>query len=159
MTIPKHMEGTKYESLGFRIFAGGTILCVLVVIVAGLWLAGSPMKERARRADAARLSSMQAISNAVDQYYNAIKTLPPDLETLAQARESYLYGSINDPETDLVYEYAITGKDTYQLCATFAMASEDDPQKVRPYEPTGTRFWEHGAGRHCFSITAQTYPR
>ncbi|MCK9361025.1 hypothetical protein M0Q28_02230 [Patescibacteria group bacterium] len=157
----KKLESPKYNTFAFRAFSGTVIVAVVAVVVAGLWLAGSPAEERARRLDSARISDMQNISNAIDQYYNANKMLPSDLDTLSKARETYYVNSVVDPETMLPYEYTIRDTDTYDLCATFATDNSQDQQQ-RPPEPYPTwesRFWEHKAERTCFNITARTYPK
>lgn len=156
----KNITGSKYETVGFKAFALVVILSVVVVVVAGLWLAGSPAQERARRLDGSRVSSLQSIANAIDQYYNTNKTLPPDLETLSKARETYYLNSLVDPETNMPFEYAVRDTDTYDLCATFATDTMDQQTvQPEPYEPWEGRFWEHQIGRTCFNITARTYPQ
>ncbi len=153
-------ETVKYDSLGFRVFVGTVITAVIVVVVSGLWLAGSPKEERARRFDMARLSSLQSISNAIDQYYNVNNVLPPDLETLAKARETFYVDGITDPETQAPYEYVIRGTNVYDLCATFATdASDPAIKRAEPYGLPENRFWEHKAERTCFNITARVYPK
>jgi outer membrane murein-binding lipoprotein Lpp len=156
----KNITGSKYETVGFKAFAAIIILSVVATVVAGLWLAGSPAQERARRLDASRVSSLQSIANAIDQYYNNQNALPPDLETLAKARETYYIGGLNDPETGVPYDYAIRGTDTYDLCATFSTDTMDqESMPTEPYQRWEGRFWEHRVGRTCFNITAQTYPK
>lgn len=158
----KKMETTsKYDTFGFRAFAGAVIASVVIVVVAGLWLAGSPAKERARRMDAARVSDLQNISNAIDQYYNTNTSLPSDLETITKVRDIYYVSSIVDPETQTTYEYTVRGKDTYDLCATFTTVKTKDQaqQRPEPYPLGESRFWEHGAERTCYTITARTFPK
>ncbi|KAA0206467.1 hypothetical protein EDM68_02120 [Candidatus Uhrbacteria bacterium] len=154
-------EISKYDSVGFRVFVGAVIVAVLAVLVAGLWLGGSPAQERARRLDSARVSDLQNVSNAIDQYYNTNNALPPDLDTLARARETYFIGNVADPESGEPYEYVIRGANTYDLCATFATDNRDE-DSVRPREPYPSwegRFWRHGPERTCFTITARTFPK
>ncbi len=154
-------EPTKYDTLGFRVFVGAVIAAVLAVLVAGLWLGGSPAQERARRLDAARVSDLQNISNAIDQYYNANNALPPDLAMLTRSRETYFVGNINDPETGRPYEYMTRTANTYDLCATFATDNREEqaPRPREPYPAWESRFWEHGPEHTCFTITARTFPK
>lgn len=156
----KNITGSKYETAGFKAFAGLMVLAVVAVVVAGLWLAGSPAQERARRLDASRVSSLQSIANAVDNYYNTKNVLPPDLDTLSKARETYYLPGITDPETGEPYEYIIRGTDAYDLCATFSTDTMDkEALPSEPYERWEGRFWEHRVGRTCFNITVQKVPK
>ncbi|MCR4256685.1 MAG: hypothetical protein NUW08_03195, partial [Candidatus Uhrbacteria bacterium] len=116
-------NSVKYDTLGYRLFVGAMIIAVLAVLVAGLWLGGSPAQERARRVDAARVSDFQSISNAIDQYYTANSNLPPDLDTLARARETYWVSSLVDPDSGEPYEYRIGSGSTYELCSDFSTDS------------------------------------
>ncbi len=153
-------ESSKYDAWGFRAFVGAVIVSVIGVLLAGLWLGGSPAQERARRIDAARDKSLQSISNAIDQYYNTNARLPDDLDTLVRARETYWVDSITDPESGEPYEYRIRTDTTYELCATFTTDSTvSDPRLTDPYAPPDNRFWEHGPERTCFTITAIMFPK
>lgn len=157
----KKQESVKYDSLGFRLFVWGVVVAVIGVLVAGLWLGGSPAQERARRLDAARVSDLQNISNAIDQYYNTNDALPPDLVTLTRSRETYFVSSIADPESGTPYEYVVRDTDTYELCASFTTDNREDAA-VKPREPYPTwesRFWEHGPEHTCFTVTARTFPK
>lgn len=146
--------------IGFRIFIGTVITAVIVVVGAGLWLAGSPNAERARRFDATRLSSLQSITNAIDQYYNTNSVLPIDLDTLAKARETYYVSSIIDPETNAPFEYIVRGTNNYDICATFTTDAADTlATNPVPYGLPANRFWDHKAERTCFNITARTFPK
>lgn len=147
------------HKIGFRIFLGVVILVVVATAAFGLWISGSPTQERARRLDGMRISNLQSISSAVDQYYNINLVLPPDLDTLLKARTTYYIGTTADPETGAPYEYAARSVDTYDLCATFVTDSRgQDISKMEPY-PQGGQFWEHAAERTCFTITTQKYPK
>jgi hypothetical protein len=148
---------------GFRLFVGLVVLLVTATAVAGLWISGSPAAERARRLDDRRTQDLQSISNSIDNYYNTNNlTLPPNLQTLIAARDSYYVSSITDPDTMAPYEYLIDTTSTYRLCATFTTDSQgqpQDPYQPYPYPYNGSTFWEHGATRTCYPITAKIYPK
>jgi hypothetical protein len=160
----KKKELMKYDTVGYRIFVWSIIACVVIVTILGLWLAGSPTQERARRTDAVRVSDLQSISNAVDQYYNTNQALPQDLSTLINARETYWVGSIMDPETNAPYEYHVQSNMSYELCAEFTTVSSDSErpritEPVPPFPSPEYRFWGHDAKNTCFLLTAQTFPK
>jgi hypothetical protein len=56
--------------------------------------------------------------------------------------------SLKDPETGQPYTYRVTGKTTYELCATFSLERKSE-QNV---------FWNHPAGEHCFTINVLDPP-
>ncbi len=134
---------------GLKTFIGIVVAFVTITAIGGLWTAGSPAKERARRFDDRRISELQSISYAIDNYWNLKKALPRDLETLSAERDTNI-SSILDPETSSPYEYIITDTDSYELCATFTMPTS--PESNEAYAPTGTEFWQHGEGRTCFPV-------
>jgi len=135
---------------GLKAFISIVVAVVSIVAVSGLWIAGSPAAERARRFDERRTSELQSISYAIDNYWSINKALPRDLATLQETRDVYV-GSIVDPETGMPYEYTLTDSDTYSLCATFTNSSPETTT-TQPYNPNTSKFWEHNAGRTCYQI-------
>lgn len=163
---------------GLRLFAGIVIALVLAAIGAGLYLSGSPGKERSRQFDTRRLNDLQTIAGAVDSFYSQNYRLPQNLDVLVAAggKESYLVGSLSDPQPERGgYEYEPVGDSTYRLCAQFDLPSEKaDAQNTKmtqaarepvpPAEPAPLvtspgakgqlRTWEHVAGHFCFELDA-----
>lgn len=150
-----------------RLFVGAVILMVVATVGTGLYLAGSPSKERGRRFDEQRVSNLQSIASAIDARYERIGALPTDLAELAVPGnpESYVIGSMNDPATMAQYEYLPSDALTYQLCATFDLATPESPTEpgmkrpiAAPYAETypvgmmAPTDWSHPAGRHCYSM-------
>ncbi len=137
-----------------RFFVSLIVAVVIGTAAYGLWLAGSPMSERARRIDAQRISDLQQISYNIDRFWTTHQRLPTSLDELARERDSYIQ-SIHDPETRTPYEFTLKMGDTYELCATFAaqaytlIEKNIQPQTEFPRVPT---FWNHAAGRSCFTI-------
>jgi type II secretory pathway pseudopilin PulG len=131
-----------------RIFHWTVIVAVVAVALAGLFAAGSPQQERARRLDVQRVNDLEQISYAIDQYYKTNGVLPDSLETLQSSRNIYV-GSITDSETGTMYEYLIEDADRYSLCAVFTTVSETD----KPFDRSrGSAFWSHGIGYTCFEL-------
>lgn len=129
----------------------------LAAAVYGLWIAGSPGAERARKLDERRASDLQQLSYAVDQFWNNEKRLPSDLDELTKSRDIYIQ-SIADPETGATYEYRASGVKAYELCATFQSASVSD-RLPKPYArpPEGGDFWNHPAGAHCYQLDVREF--
>ena len=140
---------------GIKLFGVIIVLMVAATVAAGLWIAGSPSSERARRFDDQRMNDLQQISSAVDAYQASYGKLPAALATLTdpQIARYYNLGSLTDPETSAAYDYAVTGEKTYRLCATFAQPSVDASEKTRtPYADPNGRAWQHTVGRQCFDL-------
>lgn len=120
----------------------------------GMWAVGSPQGERRRKLDERRVQQLRSIEDAIDRIVRGtyderpadgpaplLRALPA---TLDEVREAALPDrpAITDPATAEPYGYRVTGASTYELCATFDRAREEDDD-VR---------WNHPAGRHCFPI-------
>ena len=141
---------------GRQIFVGIVVFVVTAAVVAGFFIAGSPTTERSRRLDQQRVSDLQAISYAVDMYYNKNSNMPTDLNSLMGQQDVYLQ-SITDPATGVAYEYEVAaGEPTYNLCATFEIDSVDITDKSMPM-PVGD-FWKHGIGHTCFTLDVRKAP-
>ncbi|MCC7522777.1 hypothetical protein IT407_03190 [Candidatus Uhrbacteria bacterium] len=141
----------KERPMAVKAFIGFVLAAVTIVAAAGLWTSGSPAKERARRLDERRVSDLQSVSYAADQWYRINKSLPESLDTLSKGRDVYVSGIV-DPETGMPYEYRVLGAMKYELCAAFETDSNSDgvASPIMFREPT--RFWEHPAGRYCYTI-------
>lgn len=150
------MKTTMKTFTGTQLFAGIVTLAVATAVIGGLMIAGSPQAERARQADAQRLSELQQISYALDNYWNTNQAFPASLDALAKSPDSYLQ-SIRDPETAQPYEFQTTGDRSYDLCAVFATVSGSGPDQ-RPTIPPTQTFWQHGIGRTCYSLNIHVNP-
>lgn len=128
---------------GVRLLAIAASLGMAAAIVAGLGVLGSPMHQRALQLDSRRVSDLSLISMQVNAYLAQHKSLPPDLASLKLAPPQ-----AGDPVTGAPFEYATTGKETYQLCARFDAASESEGRPFGTYAPR----WNHPAGRYCFDL-------
>lgn len=154
---------------GLKLFTGIVVAMVAVVVVVGLFVAGSPSKERERRFDEQRVNELQQIAGAVDNAYYRDGHLPASLDEVAVNKQDYYVPSTVDPRTRAPYEYRTTGGDTYELCATFDDVTQQTDQygRVTPVAPPktapvvggaypGYRDWTHGAGRHCYQLIVES---
>jgi hypothetical protein len=142
-----------------RTVAGVTALVVLIAIITGFFIVGSPAKQRAQRFDDRRLSDLQSIQWQVVAYWQNTGHLPEMTDDLIDS----LTGSTVpiDPETGEAYTYTKENDLSFTLCATFALdAKEDGSIGARPrmidapiLELKGDQHWDHAAGRTCFTRT------
>ena len=135
----------------FSIFSS---VVVVLTVVWGAMLVGSPGTARLRRFDAQRLRDLQTISREVqslchdpDIKQELKRPLPRTLEELAALARSERV-NLTDPETGERYIYTPNAETTYELCATFSMARDSDVNV----------FWNHPSGKHCFTIDALDPP-
>jgi len=132
---------------------------VAVVVVAVLWgfaVIGSPFQQRDKRFDEKRVQDLSMIQNYITNYWQNKERLPAELGDL----EDPLLGVILpfDPETGESYEYRVIGDLTFELCATFKTAEERNGQGAIPAvkypSPRIQDYnWQHGIGRICFERT------
>ena len=114
---------------------------VIIAVLAGLYLSGSPGEQRLLRLDERRISDLRQLSNAISSYWERAGRLPQDLAVLVDGQR--LRSLPADPLTDIVYAYEITDVDSYRLCAEFSRAS----LQTMPED-----FWAHPAGQRCFEL-------
>lgn len=135
-----------------RSFAIPAWIIVLVVVVWGMFYAGTPLSERERRLDEVRVENLRAIQNEI---YNIVydnrryeptrptelpRPLPTSLTAVAD-NAVYQKLSITDPVSGEPYGYTVDGTN-FQLCAVFATVRD------QAYDI----FWNHPAGEHCYEF-------
>lgn len=114
---------------------------VVLAIVVGLVISGSPMQQRELRLDEARVADLRSLSAALARFYRETAALPGSLEQLVDGRN--LSRLPRDPVADTGYSYTQTSPAAYRLCTEFARASDTSLRDD---------FWTHAAGRHCFEF-------
>lgn len=125
-----------------KVAAIGASLVVVVAVVAGLFLTGSPAEERDRQVDALRIAALQQLASVISVYYEESGSLPLRLTDLVDGRN--LQEEPRDPVSGLPYIYESDADDSYALCASFDDSSQEDEV---------AEFWMHGAGRSCFRLS------
>ncbi len=137
-------EGTA-KSIGI-----GTGLIVLVSVIAGFFIIGSPMAARDARFDQERISDLQSIQWQVVSYWQSKAILPDTTDQLTDSIQGFVVPV--DPKTHAVYEYQKTATTTFTLCAQFEQAS-DATQSTKPVGIDQNEVWDHPAGQYCFTRT------
>jgi hypothetical protein len=130
---------------------------VLVAIVGGFFIVGTPTEQRMMRFDERRVSDLQVTQNEIVNYWTQKNILPPTLNELKNSISGFVPPI--DPETNTAYEYNIKSGLVFELCAEFNLPNLADksitgirtiPRSV--YEPYNQN-WSHGKGRACFERT------
>lgn len=159
--IRNQIEAT--ERNYWRIIAGAV---VLISIILGFVVIGSPADQRERRYDMERVSDLQNIQWQIVNYYQQKESIPSSLEELEEPISGFRVP--RDPKTGAPYEYTLIGQSAkaFELCATFDQEKISGQQfSVAPmYAPEISmrmgENWDHAAGRTCFdrSIDPDLYP-
>ena len=141
-----------------KYFVYTVIAVVVIIVVGGLFIVGSPADERARRFDTERVWNLQSIQREITSYWMNKEVLPENLSDLEDSLTGYI--PPRDPRTQESYTYEKLGELSFSLCATFETESEGMiegapvPKKPifinsSPYDSS----WEHGIGETCFERT------
>lgn len=138
---------------------------VIVTIVAGFFIAGSPAEQRKRRFDEQRVNDLSMIQSEVINFWQRKRELPQSLEALQNDLTGFR--APVDPETRIAYEYLVTEPLKFKLCAKFGTETtgQGSDAKTRalthpiygPYDQN----WNHDVGHVCFdrTIDPSLYPQ
>lgn len=136
----------------------GAGLLVIVTIIAGFFIIGTPQEIRTMKQDAIRVQDLQNIQWQVVNYWQQKEVLPT---TMSELNDPISGSSIPvDPKTGESYTYRATGKASFTLCATFESAGGQNSSVAKPVESGVSENWQHGAGEVCFdrTIDPERYP-
>jgi hypothetical protein len=142
-----------------QIVAWVTSAVVLLTLVGGFLIAGSPSHQRSVRFDEQRVADLQNIQTQIVGFWQVQETLPTDLAELDRTGAGFVVP--RDPVSDAAYVYHRLGDTNFQLCATFDTDSTAQASSRYPdygiIGVSGTN-WNHGGGEVCFdrAIDANT---
>ncbi len=141
--------------------AGAVALAAVIIsIVAGFFIMGSPASQRLLRFDEQRVSDLQNMQWQLVNYWQAKQKLPESLGELTNSIAGFTVPK--DPETGADYTYSVVGggAPSFKLCATFSTDSSKTTGRSNPiYAPMvdqgikGGNTWDHGTGNVCFDRT------
>ncbi len=150
------------------------VAIVIVTIVVGFYIVGTPRAARLARYDTQRISDLQNIQWQIVNYWQQKKKLPKTLNELSDPISNF--SAPVDPQTKNEYEYKETAPLSFQLCAVFnaetgmTMGGRRGvvPLQVYPPIPFDSALvrgekadnWQYSAGRVCFdrTIDPERYP-
>ncbi|MDO8481573.1 MAG: DUF5671 domain-containing protein [bacterium] len=145
-------------------------LVVVIAIIAGFFIMGSPSAIRMYKLDDRRVNDLTSIQWQIVNYYQQKEKLPATLTNLNDSISGYI--APIDPESKTQYTYEVTGNLSFKLCATFDAETQADSNSrgmtVAIPAPMGAKgglgleqsTWKHTAGEVCFdrTIDPQLYP-
>ena len=139
-------------------FAAGAL--VLVAIVSGFFIMGTPGEVRLLRFDDQKVGHMQEIQWQIVNFWQQKEKLPASLDELEDPLSGFMIPT--DPQTGESYTYRAIDRHSFELCATFNLeSSQRNPESkpVRAYDSIDGN-WQHAAGEVCFerTIDPERYP-
>ena len=120
---------------------------VLVLVIVGVILAGSPLSQKGIQQDKNRLQAFDNIKYQIENYYRTNSKLPSSLSELSNA-------NIKDPETRNDFVYTAVLPYSYKLCTTF---STDNSNTVDNYGSDSAIYQKHKKGYDCLSFKISDY--
>ena len=127
-----------------RVMAIFSAVAVAAAIVAGLFVLGTPEEQRAERFDARRVQDLRTLSYTITARWTQTQRLPAGTPELIDGQSMSRLPV--DPVSKAPYEYRVTGRRQYELCATF--------DRTSPVHELGD-FWAHEPGRKCFAFDVE----
>lgn len=157
----EHPDYARYVAIGVGIL-------VIVTIVAGFFIIGTPGQVRLYRFDDQKVNDLQSIQSEVVDYWQTEGKLPASLSQLTDSISGYAVPT--DEQTGAAYGYTVLGTYSFQLCADFNATTQPNSPTLtsaavpEPMGATGQDLsqdsWYHAAGNVCFSrtIDPKRYP-
>ena len=145
---------TSNSRKAWRVFAA---VMVIGSIVWGFSVLGSPRNQRLYKYDEQKLNDLMNVTGSIQSYYSTKGVLPKDFMELSTL--NYYINSV-DPQNGKTYEYSVKTPTTFEVCAEFNKASNENANTSRPEYPYGGTSWTHPVGRHCFeqAVNPNMYP-
>jgi hypothetical protein len=139
---------------------------VIIAIVAGFFIVGTPWQARLYRFDDQKIGDLQNIQSQIVSYWQAKQVLPGSLSDLTNNISGFM--APVDPQTGASYDYAVKGQTAFELCASFNAKTQPGslygraaPMAISyPVKSGGNDVWQHASGRVCFerTIDPKLYP-
>ena len=145
-------EEVRKKNRIIQVYFYTSLIMIIAVFVASLFIVESPRQTRNRKIDEVILNNFNMIANDIDVYYGDYNKLPETLDELIAAYSYLIDKDLSDPLTGEKFEYRVIGDDTYELCANFRTSNkEDDNDKYGYYR----EYWSHEAGYQCLKQKAR----
>jgi hypothetical protein len=143
-----------------RTLAWAGIAAVALIVAMGLFEVGAPARARLSSFDTTKAQNLAAIQGKVVDYWRKKNQLAAALDDLNDPLSNFT--TPTDPQNQSSYEYHVTSPNSFQLCADFNLASDENSVTENYMFPAarGKSYWGHGSGRVCFTrkIDPDLYP-
>lgn len=143
-TFMYYLHDLKGTEMNRRMIGLVTSLIVIVSLISGFLIIGSPQNVRDLRFDLEKVNDLSMLQSQIIQYWQDKDILPVSLEDLNDPTYGFVVPV--DLQTGDAYGYEVLEKYTFNLCATFN--KEGDSQYRFKDES-----WKHESGEVCFERT------
>jgi len=137
------------------ILAGVVSVVVIISIILGFFIIGTPTNQRDSRFDEQRVQNLQMLQDQIINYWTKKETLPLTLKDTEDNISGFYVPT--DPGTKQDYEYKIIDPLNFELCATFNTSNKNDKilgprtsYPTYPFDPLQQN-WNHEAERTCYT--------
>lgn len=137
-------------------------LLVVLTVISGFFIVGTPAEARQKRLDIQRVNDLQTIQWQVVNFWQQKERLPASIAELEDPIAGY--SNPRDPKTHELYVYRPGQNLSFELCATFEAAGNADwgRGEAMPVRAYGTLEgdWAHNTGETCYvrTIDPERYP-
>lgn len=142
---------TQKISQGVKIFIWTISTIILLIIIIGFFVAGSPFKQRLIRFDRQRINDLSSLQWQIKEYWRLKTKLPATLNELRDNISGFIPPT--DPQTKESYGYQATDELSFELCANFNLDAAADKFRPTEYKNEQENFWDYQAGHFCFPRT------
>jgi hypothetical protein len=139
---------------------------VLVTIIAGFFIMGTPAQARLYRFDSQKVSDLQSIQWQIVNFWQQKQVIPAALTEIEDPISGWTMP--RDPQSGELYRYERTSDASFRLCANFNTDSAESERQARIAQPSSMYYggemegenWQHGTGEVCFdrTIDPERYP-
>lgn len=144
-----------------RVWLISSLVLVILSIVLGFVIIGSPKTQRLKKYDMQKVEDIQQLQSQIVSYWQVTGKLPENLIELAS---EYGYVNINEPDSKKQYDYGILSPQSFEICANFNFDSEKNNPYSRAiisekYNYSTPSDWSYVRGQSCFTyvINEQIY--
>jgi len=138
-----------------KIYFYASLVVVVAVFVASLFIVESPTETRNRKIDQNILENFSQIESAANEYYNENKKLPESLDKIREEYRYVLEENVTDPITKEKYEYRIVDEKIFEICANFRTSNKD--YEDNRYKNYLDEQWLHDSGYQCLKGKVRNY--
>ncbi|MFA7216679.1 MAG: DUF5671 domain-containing protein [Candidatus Paceibacterota bacterium] len=136
-----------------KVWLVSSLVLVILSIVLGFVVIGSPKTQRLKKYDMQKVSDIQQLQSEVVSFWQINGELP---KSLPELKDQYGYVSLNQPQSEKPYEYSTLSLKSFEICADFSFKSEKNNLYSRSIIDTKYNYntpsdWSYDQGRSCFT--------
>lgn len=136
-----------------KVWLFSAVVIILLSIVLGFVVIGSPKSQRLKNYDLEKINDIQQLQSSVVSFWQINGNLPQNLSEVAG---QYGYFDLNQPDSKKPYEYSIVSPNSFEVCADFNFDSKNNNPYSRSvidtkYNYTTPSDWSYKEGRSCFT--------